>query len=394
MPSGDRLLQLLAPEVERGQLAFANALRRYVHEVAPEVFVLLDFQDDDAFLEPMAFALASGDESSSADVALAYAAAISPDQRPELEVLSDDAGRVFIPGLGYLSGHPARSVVRLVPSPSAPLGYASLGSEGVATALSEWLIGYSRPSLLAYPIPMLSEKVADVGGRLTGVEHAAKANRDIIRGALASLACAWPSLAEMFQQIVRHIVLFEDPEQNSFAMTAAHGIAFVNVHFGRSEAYFAEDLAHQCGHILFTAACEGAEPLLTVAPETPVDELIGREDHRTLEVALHGMITQALMVGVLDRLVRSDADIDPDEATARLLFALVRLGLDLRVLSGLDAYSDVGAALLRELIASYTETAERYRGALAAVDFGDQPYNFDYGVYLARNAGPRARVRS
>ena len=362
--------------------------------MAPEVFGLLDFEDDDAFLEPMAFVVVGGGESSTADVSLVYAGAISADRRPDLDALSDEAGRIFVPGLGYFSGLPPRTGVRLVRSGVAPFGYSPLEFQATATSLVDWQIGDSRLSLLAYPIAALSERVAAEGGRLSGLEDAATAHRDSAAHAFCLLAGAWPLLAGAIERVVRHLVLFEDAEQNSFATPAAHGIAFLNVHLGQTEWFFVEDLAHQCGHVLFTAAWEGSEPLLTVPSETQVEELIGREDHRTLEVAVHGMVTQALMVCALERVARADASVGSAEATARMLFALLRLGLDLRILAGLDVYSDAGAPLIRELISVYSETAALYRDALLAADFRGQPYNLDYDLYRTQNAASYGQVTS
>jgi len=69
-----------------------------------------------------------------------------------------------------------------------------------------------------------------------------------------------------------------------------------------------------------------------VPAESRVQDVADADDHRTIEVALHGMVTQTLMVATLDRPLRAGGD-HADEPTGRLLFALLRLGLDFRMLA-------------------------------------------------------------
>jgi hypothetical protein len=378
----DGLLVFLAPDIENGQRSFANELRRHAYASAPNVFRLLDFEDDSAFLEPSAFADAARDASSNSTLASVYAGAIDPRRRPrKFTVEADEHGRVFLPRLGFLVGLKPTEAINVVRDTSS-VGYSALGAQAVQ--LTDWRVCDPQPFLLPYPIPAL-ERAGDAGDSLVGVEDAAQRHRNTLVAAFQRIRDDWPALAAAISRVTRYIVLFDDPAKNSFAKTSAHGVAFLNVALGRSESFFVEDLTHQCGHILFTAAWEGAEPFLSTAPNAHIGELTGQGDHRTLEVALHGMVTQTLMVSALDCLLSSGSDEIINEATGRLLFALMRVGLDLRNLSALPVYTDHGIALMRELLTCYATAAKQYGPELLATDFFEQPYNFDYGVYRSRN---------
>ena len=382
----DRLLGLIEPSVQSGQLAFANALRRTLRADAPETFRLIELEADDAYLQPTAFAYMAAAEPWPGELPLIYSSAVAPNMRPPaLEARSDALGRVFLAGLGYLSGLPASSRVELIRDAQSPVGYSPLNARTQATTLKKWCIGARQPTVLPYPIQALEEVVVRAGGRLSGIEEASQEHCRTLATALRHIRDCWPVLGGAIEGVVRHIVLFDEPGRNSFALRAAHGVAFVNVALGTGELFFVEELAHQGGHVLFTASWEGGKPLLTVPANSPISELADIDDHRTMEVALHGMFTQTLMVGVLDRLLACDALVDRHEAAGRVALALVRLGLDLRVLASLPVYSDAGMELLRELIATYMTAAERHRRLLMAVDLTEQPYNFDYSIYLARN---------
>jgi hypothetical protein len=103
-PEG-RLLEQIVKRSEHGQLMLADSMRRFVHGASPELFHRLDFDDDAAFLEPLAFGCVTNGAGRAEELSLAFAGAIEPHRRPEALVgFADALGRLFLPGLGYLSG--------------------------------------------------------------------------------------------------------------------------------------------------------------------------------------------------------------------------------------------------------------------------------------------------
>lgn len=386
--AGDSLLALVTPRVELGQLSFANRLRRALHTDAPEVFARLDFEDDASFLEPIGFAHAAARPIALEDAELTWLRAARPEARPlELTATADQLGRIYLPGWGYVSALPAGQRVSLVRSDSSPVGYvASIGGAEIVS-LNRFRLGEGLPTLLPLPVAALGHAVSAPGGRLPGLAQSSVLHRDALAKAFALIGASWPELLRAICRVVRHVVLFEDRARNSFATLAAHGIAFLNAAYGTGEVYFVEDLAHQCGHVIFSSVLEGVD-VFTVPPDASVAELTGREDHRTLAVAMHGVFTQTLMIHALDRLLGSTAEFDREEAIGRLGFSIVRLGLDLRLLTSLALYTDQGAMLLKALLDSYITVAERHRRIVLSSDFSDQGYNFDYARYRAANLSP------
>jgi hypothetical protein len=381
-----KLVALVAEWVGRGQLAFANELRRVLHADAPELFSRLDFDNDGAFLEPTACAYAAARSARRISPELVWLHATPADsRRAPIEAETDREGRLFLPAIGYLSELPASARVVLTPDRMSPVGYRARGCRSKATSLAEWSLGNGRPTLLPFPVAAFEVATAADCNPLPHVYQCALTHRSALRTACSTLERCSPALASVIAEVVRYVVLFDDPTRNSFATPAVHGAVFLNVALGDSEAFFVEDLAHQGGHVILTAALAGAASPFIVPAESSVAELLGREDHRTLGVALHGMFTQALMVAALDRLIEDGLAVDRCETTGRLAFALVRLGLDLRTLAGLPIYSQTGSALVRELISIYTDVAGRYREVVLSSDFADQPYNFDYQRYISRN---------
>jgi hypothetical protein len=367
---GADLIGLLAPRVHAGQLVFANAMRRAIHAVAPDVFDHLDFDNDEAFLEPLAIAEVSthSDASHRRAANLQMALVSNADLPPsETFVTGDRLFCAFVPGRGFV-GVPDQV-------PSTHIADMGVGSRGLL--------------LLPYPVAAFERAVFGEEGRLGGVESAARQHRVTLDRALYTLEDIWPELMSLITETVRYLVLFEDPGQNSFASRATHGVAYLNVALGHSVAFLIEDLAHQCGHVLFSSAWEGGEALLSADGDAPISGVTGHlGDHRTLEAAVHGIVTLTLMLMALERYIDSSHPIDGEsaEATARLVFALYRLGLDIGPLASSAAFSAEGKRHFEAIVEIYDGMLTRYRGDLTTSDFTGQGYNFDYAIFRRRNS--------
>ncbi len=368
---GSGLIGLLAPRVQAGQLVFANAMRRAIYAVAPDVFNCLDFGNDKAFLEPLAIA----ELSIQTDVAGARTAnlltalgcyADLPLHSAKISVAGDRFGRTFIPGYGFVSTRDHTSF--------APINDMEVGGGGLL--------------LLPYPVAAFERAIFGEENSLRGVEPAARQHRVTLDGALRSLEMIWPELMRLITETVRYLLLFEQPTQNSFASRATHGVAYLNVALGHSGAFFIEDLAHQCGHVLFSSAWEGGDALLRIDGDAPMTDVTGQDgDDRTLEVAVHGIVTLALMLAALDRYLDSHPSAgECAEAKARLLFALYRLGLDIGPLARSTVFSAEGTRVFAAVAQVYDRLVARYRCDSAASDFTGQGYNFDYDVFRRRNS--------
>jgi hypothetical protein len=342
---GADLIGLLAPRVHAGQLVFANAMRRAIYGIAPEVFDHLDFDDDDAFLAPVTIAEVNthGSHSRAANLRMALSG-------------NADVAR----SESFATGD--------------PIAATRVGSRGLR--------------LLPYPIPVFERAVFGEENRLRGVESAARQHRITLDHALRVVEDTWPELMCLTTETVRYLVLFTDPNQNSFASRATHGVAYLNVALGRSVAFLIEDLAHQCGHVLFSSAWEGGEALLRAPRDAPISDVTGQlGDHRTLETAVHGIVTLALMLIALERYIDSHpTDGEGAEASARLVFALYRLRLDIGPLARSAAFSAEGTPIVEAIAGIYDGMMTRYRSELAASDFTGQGYNFNYEIFRQRNS--------
>lgn len=390
--SADALLTTLAPRVERGQRSLALALRPVVQAIAPGASERVPAADDDHLREPLLIALIAGGHGSAVDVDPLLAGYAEPELRPtRLTVRADHTGRVFLPRLGYLANLPPESRIELARTSRSEPGYAPRDADQVdATPLSTLRLGRSRITVLTHSIPLLDSPavVSDGAGPLPAVHESAQRGRRDLTVAIEALQRDWPALMRLIDATVRHVVLFSDPRRNSFATPAAHGVVFLNSP-SPSVPFFVEDLAHQCGHVLFSASWQGGEPLLRTPAATMAEVGGHAQDGRSLEVALHGMVTQVLMIAALERYgAGCGASEQASEALARMRFALLRLSHDVRRFAAGDAFTEEGEALFAVIVSACEEARQLHGDQAAREDYSTQGYAFDYEVHRASNPEP------
>ena len=244
--------------------------------------------------------------------------------------------------------------------------------------------------LIDEPHPLLERFFADEHGVAQQVEIRQTARRFApkVERALELLARYAPEVHESIVAVTRAVLLFHAPAMNSFAAPGAHGIAFVNTALGEDEVFFIEDLAHQCGHLVFHAMTVDRSVFLLVSGETPMKTVHGRaDDPRTVLDALHGLFTEALISIALTRCGENAewTDHQRHELRGRLAMILRRYRGDLEDLAHAELYAEDGLELLRILYSIFVDLASAYAALVQDSDLSNQDYNFDYARFRALN---------
>lgn len=200
---------------------------------------------------------------------------------------------------------------------------------------------------------------------------------------------AVPQFARMIVAVTRRIVLMSDRDAHSFAADAAYGAAFFNiVDEEANELFFIEEIAHQCGHILFSAITYEPGAFLRIPMETQLAEATDAvHDGRSLYEALHGAFTEATMALCFDACLerRLFEGRDRHELLGRVALILRKMNHDLLLLARPDFYTERGAAWFDTIRLLFEELCDRRWNELRGFDFAGQPYAFDYRAFAARN---------
>jgi len=394
------LLRELEGRVVEGQKELAATIVRLVQLTRPDLEDAL-FDSPNWFLEPMAFLhFSAGQRGKGLDQVFAGHMPRASSRSASWTARSGAEGHVYVPRLGYLSTGLPDEWIEVVMEPSGH----SIQSAGLPQVASNCdftpsqLIPGTEIELLRHPVAWVErcfveqEPGPDLGIRSTANQE----NRLAKAFALLRMAC--PTFSRLLEEVLRLVVVFRLERCNSFATTAAHGAVFLNEALGRDEIFLMEDIAHQGGHVLFTAATLDASKLFSVSPSTPVNEW-GEDprDLRSVYVALHGAFTEALMACCLDAAAAGrvfDGE-QEHELEGRLAFILKKLACDRKTLLKPGILSAHGQFVVQAISALWEGISANWVPLLRIADMTNQNYNFDYSNYAAFNPMPsEARQQS
>jgi hypothetical protein len=373
------------------QEQLADDMRALVHRAAPDLIERLDFDDDDTFLEPLLFAYFSNPTPPMAldQILFGY---LPPTSWPfEITVRTDAQGAVELPRMGRLRTHVADGQLQLRRTSDGSL---LLSRDGVT-------IGHVVEPVRNIPgtaielcepdHPLLARLFVDDQGHPASVERVSnEAERiDQLGRAWSLLARHAPDYHEQMLMVTRRVCVYRGAQPFSFAAMAAHGIAFLNTPAEADEAFFIEDLVHQCGHMVFSALTLHDNHLLAVAPDLPLREITGHPlETRSVFEALHGVFTETRMNECLDACCDAPhwSAAQRHELLGRFALILTRFGVDLKNLARDGLFEQQGRELIAWSAGVYSRVAQKRYSLLASLDISNQPYAFSLERFLERNA--------
>ena len=196
-----------------------------------------------------------------------------------------------------------------------------------------------------------------------------------------------PEFSKYIEQVLRRVLLYRGSKP-SFSSLSAHGMIFLNVPEDANEVFFFEDIAHQAGHVVFSAATLDTGRYLMIRPDTPISVLNDdKNDHRGVYTVLHGLFTEMCMTVAMDRCLRTKtlSGSRRHEMTGRLALILTRFGIDLRGVWGENIFTQEGLNLMNWFMHIYGQVARARFEQLSALNISNQPYCFDYGLFSRDN---------
>jgi hypothetical protein len=390
------VINILCPLAKAGQEEYAQTMRALLRRVAPE---LLDRAEHDKniyigaesspILEPLLFAYFTSQERH-IEATLTQLLAAGRDPQPRrVDVVTNDRGTAFLPGVGYVATNEPTARLQIVVPISPTNAHKSMSIRDVDWQFIPALYVDGTIEVLREHVPLLnqffSERAAEVAPTIA---TAAEDMHERLAFALVILRSAWPQLYKLLKLVLRRVVLFRSSTLNSFAHTAAHGTIFLNVSLGDTETFFLEDIAHQGGHVLLSAATFNWSSLMSTDPLQPIAAFAKNDlDERTVSVAVHGLVTEALMSMLLARCINRGL-LPPEqlfELTGRCAFIFKRFTSDLATVGRLPVFNSTGARLVRGLFAIWECLAHKYGETFDALDMSNQTYNFSFERLTSAN---------
>lgn len=392
-----------------GKEKLIHNIKLVLYNKSPNIFEELDFDNNLIYTDPIVFAgINSILKPNIDDLLWGYKPHISTDNM--LKIATDENGICYISNVGYFYTNFKSSSLNLSFS-NNEFVLKNKNLELVHFNYKTCFLIHDRFEVLLHPYELLKEHFYDGDEKIVDVEitEVTKDHLPYLSKAFDIIEECSPDFYELLEICVRKLVIFksntydlegaEIVERNSFATLSVHGCAFFNAFQDNyNEVYFIEDVAHQCGHVIFNTYLASEPNLFLIDPETniaAIEEVKEYNETRSLFVVVHAMYTyDCIFTCFNDCLVNNVFKNDKDkehELIGRLVFNLNKFVNDFNLLSQLDNsgtnlyFNDAGMQLLRGFLTTYKRVLEKSSKIIKDIDLSNQPYNFSYKIFLQHN---------
>jgi hypothetical protein len=382
--------ETISQKLLEGKEALSYSIKMMLYQKEPELFELLDFEDDSIFQEPLLYTYYNVPSPSMQLSQILYGY-IQPSSRPESQDVATDAdGVVYLPNIGYFkTGLPARNITLHykddtfnftdgdvpVPATFIPLTYI----KGTTIELC------SRNNLLFQDFFAManSHEVSFFSG-----EEWDKHQKNVEK-AFTIVQDNFPVFYDMLLQSVRRIVIFKSPSQRSFASLQVNGAAFFNIKEHDDEVFILEDITHQCGHVVYYAVAHDKQTYLAAPITTPLKNFTGVEtDSRGLLNAFYALLPYCFSNYCSK--VCDDNQVfkgrQYHEFLGRFAFRMRKFTTDIKNFSAPGIFTPKGIELFKGMKAVHQLIYDSRQPVLQHFDVTNQQYEFSYDRFLQANS--------
>lgn len=388
----DRQLEgIVESNLINGQAILAHHIRTLVYKKEPQWFDRLEYENDQIFLEPALFAWFTDHKSDTPlSQHLLGLVAFNSFDMIAADVKSDDRGVISVPRIGKFFVEETNVVGALKYADGGWLWHPQNKSkntfyrprlESFRVVAPEMTLGQAQP-------PSVMQRFFTAR---TDAEAGLPANAEVqsrhLRTALHIMAQHDVDLFEWIAFSTRYIHLYHAKLPNSFASLSAHGAAFLNVPDDACVVFYLDDLAHQCGHIVFNAVTLKKDAYLMCNSDIPLKSITNEiNEPRSVYSAYHGLFTYTLIIRCLSRCMPSFVTAnDRLHALARIAFYIQKFQQDLNALNVNGLYTPLGKKIYKIFSEYCAWCCNEYRNQVSDYNLSNQLYVFSWQRFSEAN---------
>jgi hypothetical protein len=354
---------------------FSDNFRMLLCQKNEAIFDKLNYEDDFTFLDPalICYFFSNRNSISLEQILCGYFKKIN--ELDTILVKSDIFGLVNFPNIGY---------VRTKQADTHRIEICKI-QENV---IPNQFVSNSKIRLCLHPTEHLeySPKVEFN----EPVEKTLNKNRDSLNQATDFFQNNLTDLWGLILIVSREFVVFSSTNRNSFASINHHGTAYFNTENRKvSSIFFIEDIAHQCGHIIFNMLTLQTNDFLTFPKNVLLKTITKQsEEQRTIYGAFHGLFTYTTIVYALSRVTDLEtifSKSDVLEAKGRLGFFMMKFSVDLVIMENPTILTNEGMRYYYMALESYKYVKEKYQCTYDTFNYDNQPYNFNFSIFKEEN---------
>ncbi len=370
-----------------GNRMFANDVRRFVYAHNNEYYQLVNFEDDEVFLDSLLISCFLNEKKETTLDQILFKHL--PEERLK-EVKADDKGRVYVPGLGYfLTSYPHETLWIKAESPSYALYKAEERIDFKFIPVK--YIPETSIEIAPFKLPYSNELFNEINPKNPEieVEEITKQHEDKVVTAFRMLKEHFPEFYQWLMLSMKKIQVFKNPEIWSFAAVRLYGNSYLSAHEKRSVLFFLEDILHQCAHNLFFAVTYfERKELFNISPEENLDSFAQNGDHRDIYGVFHGLFTQSCISIFFDTCLEKNLFTGKEklEVIGRLSDNMKRWTKMIELFSQEGIFTEMGEQFYFEFKRIYEEMHQKYHKLIYDFDTSNQPYIFCFDKFYEANA--------
>ncbi len=382
-----------------GHQAFLDGLRILLYKENEGIYNILDFENNLIYSDPLFFALFSSKDKIDIEkwqchlnaLLFGYGSQLFREKRG-IEVRSDEAGRIYIPTIGWLGTQQKEQVFAICQKENRLFLYKGdtlepYNLEPVFVQNGIEILHHSHTLLQhVFPKDCMNNIV------FKGVLYR---NKKHVLHTLNIFNDNVESIYALIKLVSNKFILFDsDPNiMDSFMSVGAYGAAFLNA-FQKDydEVFFLEDISHQVGHLIFEAMTYKTATFYKIDPGTYIENIWECKDTRSLRILLHAIFTYVVITDCLGTCLESKVFSNfrkQQETEGRLVFTLVKFKHDLDLLREAplaDILTEEGMKICNLMSETYEKAALKHQNSLQTIRVSKQPYNFTYSIFIEENA--------
>ena len=371
--------------VVQNQQELSDMIRLAFYKENPSLFQKLIYDDDNIFLEPTLFHYFSGNKNYKNKVSLELAVYgyISGESKPEQIIIeSDKFGMVNLPNIGYLKIEPnSQGILFKIKDKEA------ITNSGTMPIIPNIYVESTKIRLCLHPTDLITQRFETTF--VETVQDTAIKYQRIIDNTASIFQNVTPDFLRLLKTTCRELVVFNSETQYSMAALSYYGVGFINVaNETRKKLFFVDDIAHQCGHVIYHALTLKVENFLKVHKESPLKEFTYIDgESRTVYGAFHGLFTYTTILHSLDKCLDNSIfhENEKHEAIGRLGFYMDKFQKDLEHMNDKRILTNQGFEFYEMFLSGYKKIKKKYRSLLFSLDYKNQPYLFNYKLFQAIN---------
>lgn len=385
---------------EVGRHYFIDNIKLLLYKTNPDIFELIDFEDERIYQEPLLFAYFNFPGKSDLSLDALLYGYIEKEKRPShLPVKTDDFGRIYLPNFGWLITNSPNKDLIINTALDGSISLSDSNGTIDFTFEAPLKLESDGPEILKHPIALMDECYIGVDGIRVkfDVTHITEEKLEDLQKAWNIMQELLPDQYELIKKMTPKMVIFNVTEgnANSYATRNAQGTGFFNAYQKEyNEVFFIDDIAHQTGHVIFHAATAEPTTFLKLPPDVLLDSFLETPYHgaRTVYVLFHAMYTYYTTLKFLDQaLSKSIFDGQKQhEAMGRMVFYLNKYKKDYTFLEekiGIDQlFTADGKVIIEKIHADMLKIRERWFDQVKHLNVEEQPYNFTYSIFESANS--------